>query len=154
MGISESMTGSSWHIEKAVRSEGDPRRYQSRCVHYNKVSRYEDYCDYYLESCHGSGHCGMYEEQEKKERVTEPITSKAQKEQGISLFEAIDIFPRGSRVRHKTKGLGTVKSVEDGKQDSKGNTPVNITILFDDGKEVTFRADTCIKNGLLVKIEK
>ena len=68
------MTGTVWHKERVHREEGDNRRYKGRCSFY----RYEgNYCIRYMERCHGSAHCDLYqaisdEEFEQRQKALHP----------------------------------------------------------------------------------
>lgn len=59
MGVSNKMTGTSWHIEKAVRKPNDGRRHKSRCKYYDKV---KNYCNKECYKCIGSAYCMNYKE--------------------------------------------------------------------------------------------
>ncbi len=57
-GISR-LTGTSWHVERYKKADGDSRRHRSRCVYYRKS---DAYCSEVVGKCRGSAHCSFYKE--------------------------------------------------------------------------------------------
>ena len=136
MGVKH-MTGTAWHVEKAIRAEGDERRHKSRCIFYNKES---GHCKKVVGKCCGSAHCQYYEEattSSKEEMKAKPI-EKAKPSQD----EIRAVFPEGRIVRHKEFGLGVVMEIQDG----------TITVAFNSGKTIKLGYKTCVENKLLVSI--
>lgn len=85
----ERMVGSSWHVEKMVRQEGDPRRHRSRCIYYDKKN---SHCPKVVGKCVGAAHCSYYEE-ECIDEISIPKHVVAEKEafQGIKMIAMADI---------------------------------------------------------------
>lgn len=71
----EKLSGTPWHVEKMVRSEGDSRRHRSRCKHYE--GKREGRCDWFFGRCRGAAHCAYYSE---KVKIEEKIEEKAKEE--------------------------------------------------------------------------
>ena len=70
--ITRNMTGTSWHVERYERGEGDERRHRSHCMYFVR-----EYCQCKKRNgkCIGSAHCLEYE------KVTERVEEKEVKKE-------------------------------------------------------------------------
>lgn len=140
MGIRKTMTGTSWHIEKFTREEGDPRRHRSRCIHYDKRTKE---CHFRSGKCIGSAHCMYY-----KEPITINMESNVKSD-----CQTADVKPsntdeqkkearlrkKGTKIVHKKFGNGTVKGAEG----------VYSLIKFDDGREIKLSISDLVNHNLI-----
>lgn len=60
-----------WHVGYALKKENDPRRHQSRCIYYDKKTKYctTAQSPYVGIKCGGSAHCNAYAETRTEEVV-------------------------------------------------------------------------------------
>ena len=99
MGISQSMTGSPWHVERMHRKEGDAKRHKNKCVYFDKE---RGFCSSKRIKCFGSAHCDKYSETFRMPRKTNIIPKTN-----------LCPYKKGTMVEHKIFGIGEIINVKE-----------------------------------------
>ena len=139
------LQGTPWHVEKIGREEGDPRRDKRKCKYYRK-GEYNT-CEYNIDACKGSAHCGNYVERKLDDELSDEISkslvgSKDNNKPVTPDNLAKDMYPIDADVIHDKYGKGVVKSIENNR----------LIVDFDDYGEKVFNVDICVKNRLITRV--
>ncbi|MBY5033644.1 hypothetical protein K6V78_00910 [Streptococcus gallolyticus] len=99
MGLGQ-LTGTSWHVGKFTRSEGDEKRHRGRCQFFEK-----GLCLKLENRCQGSARCAIYRERRADFQEELPTFRQVLEKQ----------FYRGRMVVHPQFGAGQIKDLTDEK---------------------------------------
>lgn len=159
MGISNSLTGTPWHVDRFTRDEDDPKRHRSRCIYYDKTHTVNFRCEK-RGKCIGSAHCEFYYEKRhslpeekpktkqftKSKQQTKTSTGKAPNKSAETTFQQrlfLSRYPKGCRVHHRQYGKGVVKGFVDKER---------VRIVFESGRDTEFNIELCLKKGILLRL--
>lgn len=139
MSISQ-LTGTPFHIGRFKRSEDDPRRHKSHCIHYRKSDKR---CTFLNKICHSSSHCDFYSDtQVNSSYKVKEIKLGQQEDKKLELTHLPQKNDR--RVIHKVFGEGVIRG-------KKNNGEV--LIQFKEHGALLINLNICLAKNIITFID-